>query len=74
MLVDTGTGKLYDSVLGEWITSLRAAGYESSDVNLILVARLYADHVGGLARNGKRVFPNATIHVDKRDLDFWPAK
>ena len=71
VLVDTGAGKLYGPTLGKLITSLQAAGYESSDVDHILITHLHADHVGGLARDGKRVFPNATIHADKRDLDFW---
>jgi glyoxylase-like metal-dependent hydrolase (beta-lactamase superfamily II) len=32
---------------------------------------MHADHVGGLVNNGTRVFPNATIHADKREADFW---
>jgi glyoxylase-like metal-dependent hydrolase (beta-lactamase superfamily II) len=32
---------------------------------------MHADHVGGLAHDGKMVFPNATIRVDRNDVTYW---
>ena len=30
-----------------------------------------AEWIGGLAANGQRAFPNATLHADKAESDFW---
>jgi len=35
---------------------------------------MHPDHVGGLAAEGKAVFPNAVVRADKRDADFWLAQ
>jgi hypothetical protein len=37
----------------------------------ILVTHIHPDHTGGLTIGGKMIFPNATVHVNKRELDFW---
>jgi metal-dependent hydrolase (beta-lactamase superfamily II) len=38
---------------------------------VILLTHLHDDHMGGLVRDGKIVFPNAVVHVGKPDLDFF---
>ncbi|GGZ47760.1 MBL fold metallo-hydrolase [Paraglaciecola chathamensis] len=74
LLVDTGAGSLFGPTLGKITSSLQAAGYSPSDVNHILITHLHPDHVGGLAKDGQRVFENATIHAGQADLDFWLSK
>lgn len=71
VLIDTGAGNLFGPTLGNITESLGAAGYSPSDVDHILITHLHPDHVGGLSKNGQRVFPNAMLHADQRDLDFW---
>jgi glyoxylase-like metal-dependent hydrolase (beta-lactamase superfamily II) len=71
VLVDTGAGSLFGPTLGRVLVNLQASGYRPEDVDDILLTHLHPDHVGGLAANGVRVFPNATIHVDKRETDYW---
>jgi glyoxylase-like metal-dependent hydrolase (beta-lactamase superfamily II) len=74
VLVDTGAGNLFGPTLGRLASNLQASGYRPEDVDDILLTHLHPDHVGGLAAGGARVFPNATIHVDKRETDYWLSK
>ena len=35
---------------------------------------MHPDHVGGLFTDGKVTFPNAVVHGDQHDADFWLSK
>ncbi|WP_448095760.1 MBL fold metallo-hydrolase [Luteibacter yeojuensis] len=71
VLIDTGAGPLYAGDGGFLPAALAAAGYRPEDVTDILLTHLHRDHVGGLIRNGTMFFPNAAVHVNKADSDFW---
>ncbi|MGM9483977.1 MBL fold metallo-hydrolase [Roseateles sp. NT4] len=71
VLVDTGAGTLFGPTLGKLAAQIRAAGYQPEQIDDILITHMHPDHVGGLAAEGQRVFPNATVHADKADADFW---
>jgi glyoxylase-like metal-dependent hydrolase (beta-lactamase superfamily II) len=72
VLVDTGAGELFGAHAGgRLVANLRAAGYQPEQVDAVLLTHIHGDHSGGLSIGGQRVFPNALVHVDRRDPDFW---
>jgi glyoxylase-like metal-dependent hydrolase (beta-lactamase superfamily II) len=71
VLVDSGAGALFGPTLGRLTANLKAAGYQPEQVDAVLITHMHADHVGGLTAGDKPVFPNATVHADRRDADFW---
>ncbi|MBO9723952.1 MAG: MBL fold metallo-hydrolase [Novosphingobium sp.] len=71
ILIDTGAGDLYGKEAGGLSAALRASGYSPEQIDDIFITHLHEDHVGGLVKDGRMVFPNATVHISKRDYDFW---
>lgn len=71
IMVDTGAGELFGSVGGKLPASLAAAGYRPEQITDVLITHIHTDHSGGLARGGKRMFPNATVHAAQADVDFF---
>ncbi|HLP31662.1 MAG TPA: MBL fold metallo-hydrolase [Geothrix sp.] len=72
VLVDAGASKLFGPSLGFILQNMKAAGYEPSQVDTVVITHLHADHVGGITQaDGGLVFPKARILVDKADHDFW---
>lgn len=71
VLVDAGAGALFGPTLGNLAANLKAAGYQPEQVDEIYITHMHPDHVGGLSRDGQRLFPNAVVRADKRDADFW---
>ena len=71
VLVDTGAAGLFGPTLGNLLANLKAAGYQPEQVDAVVITHMHADHVGGLMAGDKLVFPNATVHADKHDADFW---
>ena len=74
VLIDTGAGTLFGPTLGKLAANLQASGYRPEDVDDILITHMHPDHVGGLAANGSALFPNAVVHADRRDSEYWLSK
>lgn len=71
VLVDTGAGALFGPTLGRLAANLAASGYRAADVDDILITHMHGDHIGGLVANAAIVFPNAVVHADRRDSEYW---
>jgi len=64
ILVDTAFG-------GESFNRLRRMGVELEQIDTVLITHMHGDHIGGLQRNGRAVFPNARVYISARDLDHF---
>jgi glyoxylase-like metal-dependent hydrolase (beta-lactamase superfamily II) len=73
-LIDTGAGTLFGPTLGKLLSNLKASGYAPEQVDEIYITHMHGDHVGGLAADGKPVFPNAVVRAAQAEADFWLSK
>lgn len=72
ILVDTGAGVLFGPGNGGRLPeALTAAGVGAEQIDDILITHVHPDHIGGLVSNGRMVFPKATVHVGKPDMDLF---
>lgn len=71
VLIDAGAGSLFGPTLGNVVTNLAHAGYRPEQIDEIYISHMHPDHVGGLAADGQRVFPNATVRADAAEAAYW---
>ncbi|KGE00263.1 MULTISPECIES: MBL fold metallo-hydrolase [Rhizobium/Agrobacterium group] len=71
VLIDAGTGAYLGPSLGKLESNIEASGYKMDDIDDVVLTHIHTDHSGGLIRNGKRTFPNATLRVNEREAKFW---
>jgi glyoxylase-like metal-dependent hydrolase (beta-lactamase superfamily II) len=75
VLVDTGAGTLFGPTVGHFMANLKAAGYKPEQIDDVVITHMHGDHIGGLVTtSGQRAFPNAVVHADKHDADYWLSK
>ncbi|HKO52191.1 MAG TPA: MBL fold metallo-hydrolase, partial [Polyangiaceae bacterium] len=74
LLIDTGVGSNFGPTAGKLRDSLGRAGMRAEDISDVFLSHVHPDHSGGLAADGKRLFPNATLHVEQKELDYWLDK
>lgn len=72
VLVDTGTADAMGPTLGHLVPNLKAAGYDPSQVDLVLLTHLHGDHAAGLLTpEGQPVFPKARVMAAAPEGAFW---
>jgi glyoxylase-like metal-dependent hydrolase (beta-lactamase superfamily II) len=72
VLVDTGSGDLFGPKSGgRLVANLKASGYRPEQIDAVLLTHIHGDHSVGLTVKGKIVFPNATVHVNEHERDYW---
>lgn len=74
VLVDTGysaeaiTTRPGRSITTPVVDALRALGTEPESISDLIVSHLHYDHTGNLS-----AYPQARLHVQQRELDFWTS-
>lgn len=64
ILIDTGLGAaLFDN--------LKAIGVAPGAIDAVLITHMHGDHIGGLAKNGAALFPNAKVYLAVTEKDYW---
>ena len=72
ILVDAGASSCFGPSTGHVLESLKASGYQASDIDTVLITHLHADHACGLLDpNGQTVFKNATVYVEEKEIAYW---
>src|SRR3546814_7708715 len=66
ILFDTGNAEARRPTAGNAVAALAAAGYEPSQIDVVVITHMHGDHIGGLMRDGKPVFPNARLVTGAR--------
>lgn len=70
-LVDSGGGDFMGPGGASLQPTLQQAGYQTGQVDKLLLTHLHVDHVGGIVKDGKPLFENAELWVPQLELDYW---
>lgn len=70
VLFDTGNGVGRGGRMSE---RLKAAGIGPEQIDFIMVTHFHGDHIGGMAQDGKPMFPNAEVYVPETEYAAWEA-
>ncbi|MDR2834594.1 MAG: MBL fold metallo-hydrolase [Bacteroidales bacterium] len=63
---------LIDSGLGNnLLQNLDSLNVKSEQIDIILITHCHGDHIGGLVKDGQKVFNNATIYLSQVEFDYW---
>lgn len=71
ILIDSGWGLEQQEKQGHLYQLLDVAGIKPDAITDILLTHLDFDHIGGLVKDGKPVFPNATIWIAQPEYEAW---
>jgi glyoxylase-like metal-dependent hydrolase (beta-lactamase superfamily II) len=64
VVVDTGFG-------GAIFDHLKTLGVEPADVDAVLLTHMHGDHIGGLRRDNRPLFPKATVYLARQEKEYW---
>lgn len=72
-----GAGILFDAGMGDassgLLKGLAALQLSPEDIKYIMLTHFHGDHIGGLVKDGKAVFPNAALWAPRVEYDAWMA-
>ena len=72
LLVDAGCRDLFGPTCGFVHEEIAKANVKPEDITDIFFTHLHPDHVGGsINKDGKAIFPNATVNIIEDELNFW---
>lgn len=62
-LIDTGFGE-------KLVENLAALGVEPEDIDALLLTHSHGDHIGGMVKEGRALFPNVRVYVSKNEEEW----
>jgi glyoxylase-like metal-dependent hydrolase (beta-lactamase superfamily II) len=76
IVIDTGSGPgaLAQSkgAIGQFVTNLRAAGFDPAAIDTVVISHFHGDHVNGLLdADNQPVFANAEVLVPHAEWTYW---
>lgn len=71
VLLDTGNGNPPGPRASLLMDGLAKIGVKPESVDAVVITHMHGDHIGGLAWEGKKAFPNATVKIGRVEHDFW---
>ena len=74
ILFDTGNGpEGREFGTGQLANRIAASGYAPSDVTIVAISHLHADHINGLMEGDRPGFSRARYVVGQAEWDFWTS-
>ena len=75
LLKQNGKNIIVDSGMGiHLVENLAKEGVSPEQVDMILLTHMHGDHIGGLLKDGQRVFPNAELYISEKEVAYWTNK
>jgi len=75
ILIDSGAAELFGPDAGLFPGNLSQIGLKPEDIDKILITHMHPDHIAGLLTSeGGMLIPNAEIHVESIELDYWTSE
>ena len=69
ILIDAGLGADFSQL----IPKLAEDNIKPEDLKLIYITHMHGDHIGGLLKGDKVVFPNAELYINRVEAEAWKA-
>jgi glyoxylase-like metal-dependent hydrolase (beta-lactamase superfamily II) len=73
VLVDAGSSELVGPTASK-LPRCSERPEPPESITDVFITHIHPDHTGGLMNGNTKVFPNATIHINKREVDYWFSK
>jgi glyoxylase-like metal-dependent hydrolase (beta-lactamase superfamily II) len=64
VVIDTGFG-------GAIFSSMKKLGVDPGQVDAVLLTHMHGDHIGGMQKDGKALFPKAKVYLAQQERDYW---
>lgn len=69
ILLDAGLGAPFSRLQAK----LSESGVKPEELGLIYITHMHPDHIGGMLKDGKVVFPKAEVYVNRVEAEAWQA-